>query len=55
MTEENTTTGCFTNICKRCGCRGLILSNGYCGRCDAVLFGKYNGGSYLIKKGDSNE
>ncbi len=27
-------------VCKRCGNGGLILSNGYCGRCDDVIYGK---------------
>lgn len=32
-----------TSGCKRCGLNGSVLSNGYCARCDYVLFGGCSG------------
>lgn len=44
MIEQSTTSGTSfynrTNHCKRCGKQGFLLSNGYCPRCDDVLFGR---------------
>ena len=27
--------------CTRCGRQGMVLSNGYCPRCDSVVYGVY--------------
>ena len=37
-----TTTNVFTSDgkCKRCGCFGMLRSNGLCPRCDHALYGK---------------
>jgi hypothetical protein len=37
MNTSNTSN--YQNECKRCKMKGVILSNGYCLRCDKVLFG----------------
>ena len=34
------TNNLYQEECIRCGLKGYILSNGYCERCDKILFGK---------------
>jgi len=38
-TYEPTITSSGRSKCRRCGNNGMILENGYCIRCDDVVFG----------------